>query len=326
MKMRRVKSAKTKRPKVKGACTIPPLPTDKHFLSSYTLDSRADELSIREYVEWQAADEKVEHAEKVKTERVFDRIYDCWDVHTDKDRWWVITSPTNLYSHRYFPSLDYTLSFHVGVMARVAARDSRKPADAYRKRLSAPWRRWEDAAEALNGSEEAEEFQAIGMRCREALIQLVRALAKPEMVPEEKEAPKKSDVIGWSEIIANAIAAGSSSDHIRGYLKTISRLGWQAANWLTHSSNAARHDASFVLDTTQTVMAAFSTAIMRFESDAPDRCPVCGSYRISVGYNPDSNPSYISACERCDWNTIPDSHDSEDQSGPSKNPGGKVRQ
>ena len=121
-------------------CKIPPPPPDKHFLSSYTLNNRADEHSIREYVERQAQDEKVEHAEKVKTERFFDRIYDCWDVHTDKNRWWVITSPTNLYSQKHFPSLDYTLSFHVGVMARVAARDSRKPEDAQLKRLSSVWR------------------------------------------------------------------------------------------------------------------------------------------------------------------------------------------
>lgn len=36
----------------------------------------------------------------------------------DDGRWWVITNPTNLYSHYEFPSADYTLSFHIGVVAR----------------------------------------------------------------------------------------------------------------------------------------------------------------------------------------------------------------
>src|SRR5215467_9949802 len=85
---------------------VPAPPGEKRFLGSYTLNNRADEQRIREYVEWQARDERVEHAEQVKTERLLGRIYDCWDVHTNKGRWWVITSPTNLYSQQHFPSLD----------------------------------------------------------------------------------------------------------------------------------------------------------------------------------------------------------------------------
>jgi hypothetical protein len=288
-------------------CKIPPPPTNKDFLKGYTINNRADGRAIREYVELEAANEKVEHAEKVKTERLFDRIYDCWDVHTDKNRWWVITSPSNLYCQKHFPSLDYTLSFHIGLMARVAARDSRKPEDSQRKRLSPVWRRWEDAAEALDLCDESEEFQSIGMRCREAMIQLVRSLASENMVPENQELPKRSDVVGWSEHIANTIAGGSSAEYIRGYLKSTVKLAWQAANWLTHASGAGPHDAGFILEATQTVLAAFSRAVMRFESDSPDRCPSCGSYRISVGYNPDLNPPYVSACEKCDWSPTQDS-------------------
>ncbi len=61
------------------------------------------------------------------------RDHDVWDVHTDKDRWWVVTNPTNLYSQTLMPSLDYTLSFDVGLMARngrldtLAARRRRIP-------------------------------------------------------------------------------------------------------------------------------------------------------------------------------------------------------
>ena len=141
------------------------------------------------------------------------------------------------------------------------------------------------------------------MRCREALIQMVRSLATTEMVPADQEPPKRSDVVGWSEHIANTFAEGSSAEHIRAYLKTTSKLAWQAANWLTHSSSAGHHDAAFVLDAVQTVIAAFSRAVMRFESESPERCPVCGSYKITVGYNPELNPPYVSACEKCDWSS-----------------------
>ena len=82
---------------------------------------------IRRYVELEAQDETVVHLEKVKVEVIQGKKIDVWDVHTDKGRWWVITNLTNLYSHHDFPSLDYTFTFHVGLMARLAARNSRRP-------------------------------------------------------------------------------------------------------------------------------------------------------------------------------------------------------
>jgi hypothetical protein len=130
-------------------CVIPPRPV-MHVLKSYTLTNTANERDISDYVEWQARGETVEHAEKVKTEKLFDRSHDCWDVHTNKDRYWVITNPTNLYSQELFPSLDYTISFHVGVMARVAARQSGAPDDGQALRLMPVWRRWQEAADALS--------------------------------------------------------------------------------------------------------------------------------------------------------------------------------
>jgi hypothetical protein len=292
--------ARSRRGKVSGECTIPPPPV-KRILSSYTLSNLTTERAIRDYVEWQARGEKVQHSEKVKSEHLFGRDYDCWDVHTQRDRYWVITSPSNLYSQKYFPSLDFTLSFHVGLMARVMALQRGAPDDAQKSRLMPVWRRWEEAASAFDAAEEAEEFQAVGMRCRECMIHLVQSIGKAEMIPVGQERPKRSDVIQWSEHIANAIAAGPSAEHIRGHLKGVAKSAWQLAQWLTHANGAGRSDADFVLDATHTAIAAFGSAAMRFESGSPDRCPKCGSYSIAVGYNPDLSRPYVSACEKCDW-------------------------
>ena len=84
------------------------------------------------------------------TQRVYGRKYDGWDVRTNKARFWVITSPTNLYSQKLFPRLDYTLSFHIGLMARVMARDEPKAGALEQMTLPAAWRRWEQAGQALN--------------------------------------------------------------------------------------------------------------------------------------------------------------------------------
>ncbi len=137
---------------------------------------------ITDYVEWQlnkgaATQYKVVHLERMKSEVVFGTEYVAWDVHTDEPgRWWVITRPTNLYSQHEFPSLDYTLSFHVGVMARVGARDAKRAPPSRKDRLRSTWRRWETATDALDLAREAEDFQAVGMRCRETLVSLAKAL------------------------------------------------------------------------------------------------------------------------------------------------------
>jgi hypothetical protein len=53
------------------------------------------EQEIREYAESQSPGEQVQHLEKMKTEYVFSRRYEVWDVHFAICRWWVITSPAN---------------------------------------------------------------------------------------------------------------------------------------------------------------------------------------------------------------------------------------
>jgi hypothetical protein len=280
-----------------------PLPPAKHILGSFTLANPTSKRAVSDYVETQARGEKVRHAEKVKSDHLFGRDYDCWDVHTNKDRYWVITSPSNLYSQQYFPSLDFTLSFHIGVTARIMARSRGAPGDAQKARLTPVWRRWEQAAETLDMAEEAEDFQAVGVKCRECLIQLVRSLAKPEMVPPGEDAPQRSNFISWSELVAKAVAGGSSAERVRGHLKATAKSAWELAGWLTHANGASRHDAVFALDATHTVLAAFGHAVIRHESGSPERCPNCGSYNLDVGFNPELAQSYVSECGQCGWQT-----------------------
>ena len=212
------------------------------------------------------------------------------------------TSPTNLYSQHYFPSLDFTLSFHIGVMLRVSALQRGAPNRVHKSRFTPVWRRWEQAAQSYDEAKEAEDFQAVGMRCRETFIQFVRVLAKPEMVPAGEDAPKRANVVGWSSLIANNIAPGDRNSYVRGHLKAIAKSAWDLANWLTHQGGAIRPDAEIVLDATQGVIDTFGTAVMRHESGAPEECPECGSYSIDVGFEPELKPNpYILECENCGW-------------------------
>jgi predicted RNA-binding Zn-ribbon protein involved in translation (DUF1610 family) len=122
------------------------------------------------------------------------------------------------------------------------------------------------------------------------------------MVPKGEVEPKRSDVIGWSEFIANSVASGKKNDNIRSYLKAALKSTWQLDSWLTHYNSATRSDATFALNATHCVVESLGTAVIRYESGSPERCPRCGSYAIDVGYNPNLVPRpYVSECEKCGW-------------------------
>jgi hypothetical protein len=288
-----------------GECTIPvPLPASE--LNKFVTPQPAHEAhAIRGYVEWQSPDETVEHLEKVATEYLPEGSLDVWDVHTSGDRYWVITNPTNLYSQELFPSLDYTITFHVGLTARIAAREARSAPEGQRDRLLEAWRRWEQASLELDHCKEAEDFQAVGVRCRECLITFSRAVGDKTMVPEGSQPPQSGNFKEWSELIAGTIAAGSSAEQTRSYLKAVAKSTWQLVNWLTHATNATHFDGAMAVAATQNVLAAFGTALMRYESRAPDRCPRCSSYQLTTDYRPELelDPPYVVLCESCGWST-----------------------
>lgn len=304
------KKVKEVRPKTAptGECIIPPsLP--KEDLHKLLFRQSEDEAQrIREYVEWQSrGDEAVLHVEKVASERVFGRDYDVWDVHTDKERWWVITNPTNLYSQALMPSLDYTLSFHIGLMARVAARREPEGSEAEQEFLLITNRKIVQASEAFDKADEAEEFQAVGMRCRECLLTLIRELTTGESIVNEPDLPKAGDFPAWNDRIANAIAPGASAEHVRGYLKTTADRAWRLVNWLTHAANATRSDAELALSSTAHVISNYALAVLKKRIDAPERCGRCNSYKITVDWRPDIGPAgvYVSRCESCGAEKLP---------------------
>src|SRR5439155_23351381 len=71
--------------------------------------------AIIDYMNSRTPDLTVEFLQKVHVENVLNHKHAVWDVHTNVDRWWVITNPTNLYSQEQFPNMDLAVTFHVGL-------------------------------------------------------------------------------------------------------------------------------------------------------------------------------------------------------------------
>jgi hypothetical protein len=296
-----------------GDCTLPSVPIIENLRQVVLGRSEREEQEIIDYFEWQSnkATEEHEritvlHLEKMKLEVVFGRKYVVWDVHATDGRWWVITNPTNLYSQTEFPSLDYLLSFHIGLMARIAARESRTSGNPNTHRFGPAWRRWEQAASAIDSAAEAEDFQAVGMKCRECMLAFVRTAPDYIDLPDGVAQPKRGDFTQWASLIADWAVPGSHLKDIRAHLKQVSNSAWQLANWLTHTSNALPIDAELTMDATHHVLEVFSTAVIRKESARPERCPQCASYQLRSFYVPEleTEPPYVNVCQACGWESI----------------------
>lgn len=146
--------------------------------------------------------------QKVASKRLLGRDYDIYDVHLPSERWWVITGMTNLYSQEAFPEYDIAFSFHIGLIMRLMERDRIEIEEEEAAEVGGAWRRHEAAVEAMNTSREAEDYQAIGIKCREALIAFAREHQSAEWLNEPTPRPAGADFKNWSNLFAQGLSTG----------------------------------------------------------------------------------------------------------------------
>ena len=264
------------------------------------------EKDIARYVEIESRDEKVQHVEKIKQEIVLGDVYEIWDVTTDKDRWWVITNLTNLYSQKHFPSLDYTLSFHIGLMMRMRSGSERVDAEDPTP-FDEVFRRMEQAEHRHEGAVEAEDYQAVGMLLRESLISLTGAIRRHTKTISVTSIPEASNFNGWCDLLLDSLCPGSGNKQLRKHLETIAKDTWQLVNWLTHDRIADRTSSSIAIHSCQTVIGHFIQILERDRTDRKSECPVCKSRNVRTHYDPMIQPDgdYYMTCGVCDWNSRP---------------------
>lgn len=231
----------------------------------------------------------VQHVEKTSAENVAGDRYEVWNCITNQGRWWVLTPLMNFYSQKDFKSADVVLTFHVGMVARILSRDEVPIAPELADVFTEPWRKWEGAVETLKTAQEAEDYQAVGMRLREAYVSMLKMVADDELLPVGAERPKDADN-AWLGILADYIAPGSSNSRLRTYLKAVGKETWQHVSGLTHAANASPFDAEIAVANVSHLISVFTVSILRHERGAPARCGDCGSYRLSGG-----------TCQRCGW-------------------------
>ncbi|MBA8908811.1 gamma-glutamylcyclotransferase family protein [Aminobacter ciceronei] len=258
---------------------------------------------VREYFEWQAPDLEVNFMQKVYSETVLNTRHDVWDIHTNKDRWWVITGGTNLYSQQQFPNMDLALTFHIGLMLRIPRTEKQQEGDLHIVPFGPVFERMEEVATAVTQARNLSDYQAVGVRCRETLLELI-GVAQDAAIWSDTP-PQRANFRAWMEIICNDLMAGDTNKERRGAVKSALESAWTVSNWLTHSKSATWIDADMAQSLIQHAIGMATSLIIRELRGVPSECPNCGSPHLEPDHGENTEAPGIlwerPLCGDCGW-------------------------
>lgn len=268
-----------------------------------------DEIAqISSYVQSEA-NRKVTFAQRMHIENILGHRHEVWDVHCGKQRWWVLTGPMNLYSQDMFPNMDLVVTFHVGLCLRMPQSEKAKLSDLPVEPFAECIRLITESTDALAQAEEVSDYQAIGVRCREALLALVAAAQVVMPWASAGAQPKKADLKAWADHMCIVALGGQSHKDRRKLMKTLLTSTWDFDCWLAHTKSSSWHDAEIACSTTENAISLWVSIIIRHIRDVPEACPDCGSRRLSAQRaNPPDEPEVQferPVCQKCGWTGEP---------------------
>jgi hypothetical protein len=261
--------------------------------------------SVKEYMAGQAPDLTVEFLQKVYVENVVNHRHAVWDVHTNKDRWWVITNPTNLYSQEQFPNMDYALTFHVGLCIRIPRTEKQKLSDLPIEPFAECYRLLSAAQDSLLQASDISDYQGIGVECREVLLAFVDAAQTVVPWTSTEEQPQRANFKAWVDHICGVVLTGHTHENRRHLFKTLLEAAWKFDNWLTHAKGSHIRDVEAAVETTANAMTLCISAVIQHLRGVPDECPACGSQHLSPERGTHTSmPDVIwerPTCDECGW-------------------------
>ena len=77
------------------------------------------------------------------------------------------------------------------------------------------------SAPKLSQAQEVADYQAIGVRCREALLAFIAAAQTAIPWTLEQKKPKRADLNAWAEYICSSALAGASHEYRRHLFKAL---------------------------------------------------------------------------------------------------------
>lgn len=271
---------------------------------------------IKEYVELQSKQKcKVLSAKPEQTFNDLGVDVRVWNVKTDVEgMFWVVEGddvPMNYYSQdAYYFGIDEVYSFHMGLIMRMEAHhDEYKPED-YINAVSVETeivpqllRKLKVIATLIDNAVEVEDFQSIGVQCREVLIELGNYIYKPFM-GGENEQPKASDFKKKAELFMSFYFRGSENKEYRMIYKKMTEGTWDFANKITHSRSATFYEVSSCISMCITIVSIYENVMQKvFDPISQYICKNCKSKKLEISGDDHNDDGIVNKlfmkCKEC---------------------------
>lgn len=248
----------------------------------------------------------------IKCEETFKDLgvnVNVWNVKTSRGAYWVVegeTAPMNLYTQNanYF-SADEAYSFHMGITQRLSKRHQENfkhvidemPLDI--ERLRSINRKLNMASQKLSVDLEPEEFQSIGLICRESLIELSKELCKRNKELIKSKGLKTSDFKNVSNEFIDLYIPGSNNAELRNHSRKLVEIAWSYNSSIVHSPNKTFPDVKIGLLFTSAVISLLENLFFKHLGfDNEPVCSNCGSKKIDI-VEIDNN-KFVTICKSCE--------------------------
>lgn len=271
---------------------------------------------VKKYVEWQSQGKCT--VLSAKTEQHFNDlgvdVY-VWNVKTDTDGdWWVVEGdnvPMNLYPQSaYYFGADEAYSFHMGLMQRMSrSQEDYNPEDFINGvTLGAEiapqlFRKLKNIAALIDTAKEIEDFQSIGVQCRETLIELGNHLYNPMMAGNEDQ-PQASNFKRKCELFIKFYLRGSENSDYRNIIKKLTEATWDYANKITHSRSATYYEVSTCTTLCISLVGVYENILQKvFDPLSQYHCSECQSKKLSISGDDSDEDGIVQKlylhCEEC---------------------------
>ena len=227
---------------------------------------------IADYYRSQSPKAEVTFLQKVYSETVIGHRHDVWDLHATDGRWWVITNPTNLYSQEQFPNMDLAVTFHMGLCHRVPRSQRGRVSHRAMRSFGGVFTKLKELNDAVGQAQNLGDYQAIGMRGREALLAFAETVQDAAEWTEGTR-PKRADFRAWAELICDVVLASPRYKERRHLFKTMLTEAWVFSNWLTHAHSATWHDAEAASSTIEHILVSPPPSSYATFNRSPRRAP-----------------------------------------------------
>ncbi|MGO2646354.1 MAG: hypothetical protein ACTH9R_09240 [Lactococcus cremoris] len=239
-----------------------------------------------------------------------------WNVKTDNDGdWWVVEGdevPMNLYSQSaYYFGADEAYSFHMGLMKRMRVEQEKFSSEDFVRGVTlgtdiAPqlFRKLKNVAQLIDSAHEVEDFQSIGVQCREILIELGNYIYVPDMATNGEQ-PQKSNFKQKVELFLQFYLKGSENSDYRSMIKKLTESTWEYACKITHSSKATFYEAlSCVMMCTSLIGVCENILQKIYDPVSQYECSSCKSKRLVIDSDESNEDGIVQKlflkCDECE--------------------------